>query len=194
MNVTRRSTARIAGAALLWFVGAGAAASSGCVRNPPPRPAPTGVVLPDPAAAWDRVLPEAQRAAADGRHADAERALGSFAQNFPRSREAGEVHYWRALFRLDPANTESGPQQVLASLDAYLALGDSQPHRAEALVLRRTATHLRALADSAAARPAAAAPERDKARDEEMQKLRDELAKALEELERIRKRLAAPKP
>jgi len=186
-----RRPAATAGATLLTVLTLAALGPAGCVRHPA-RPTPAAAAAMDPRTTWVRTLPDAQRAAADGRYDEADRLLAGFAQLFPRSQQAGEVHYWRALFKLDPANKDATPQQAVASLDAYLALGDAQPHRSEALVLRRTAAHMRILADSAAPRPSTA--ERDKAREEEMQKLRDDLAKAQEELERIRKRLASPKP
>ena len=114
--------------------------------------------------------------------------------------------YWKAIFQLDAANKRGSLDSATTYLDAYLASGTAQPHRREAMVLRQLARDARQLArvqgalqqaraDSADGRPRSDA-ESKRREDEavkEIQRLKDELAKANEELDRIRKRLA-PKP
>jgi hypothetical protein len=117
--------------------------------------------------------------------------------------------YWSAVANLDPANKSGTLDAALSNLDAYLASPCNLKHRNEAAVLRSLTRNSQQLARLEAAlqqtRAAAAVdtakargenkPE-PRARDEEMvkeiQRLKDELAKANEELERIKKRLAAP--
>ena len=147
---------------------------------------------------WVSTFTEAHRRAAQGRPASADSLLERFARDFPRSNEATETLYWRALFRLDPANASARPSDATELLDAYLAASTPTTHLVEAQALRRTAKALdslqralvvtRAVADSAAAlaaRPAAENPE-------EVQKLKEELAKTQAELDRIKRRLASP--
>ena len=113
--------------------------------------------------------------------------------------------YWKAVLHLDAGNRNGTTDSALKYLDAYLARDTTQRHRLEALILRRLARDAMQLArveaalqqarTSEPARPASeATPRRDEEAVKEIQRLKDELAKANEELERIRKRLAAPKP
>lgn len=113
--------------------------------------------------------------------------------------------YWRAVLHLDASNRNGSTDSALKHLDAYLAGDTTQRHRLEALVLRRLARDAMQLArveaalqqarSTEGARPSGEpAPKRDEDAIKEIQRLREELAKATEELERIKKRLAAPKP
>jgi hypothetical protein len=121
-------------------------------------------------------------------------------------RAAVDSLYWRAVHNLDPANRNRSLEAAITSLDAYLASTGRLEHVAEAVVLRNLARNaqqlgrMEALLQSARA-SAAERPRSDadsKSRDDDMikeiQRLKDELAKANDELERIKKRLAAPKP
>ena len=150
---------------------------------------------PTPEREWPHALAEAQQAADSGRYAEAEHVLTSFASSHAGTAEAAESAYWRALYKLDPANKESNATQGMQALDAYLALGDTMPHHDEVRILRRAATLMQSLyAEANAPRPAPATQAADKAKEEELQKLRDDLAAAQAELERIKKRVTAPKP
>jgi len=131
-----------------------------------------------------------------------------------RKASADEVRadslYWSAISNLDPANKNGTLDAGIANLDAYLASPGNLKHAAEAQTLRSLARNSQQLARveaalqqaKASAAPAGASdskPQPDsKGRDEEMvkevQRLKEELAKANEELERIKKRLATPKP
>jgi hypothetical protein len=131
----------------------------------------------------------------------------------PRDARA-EALYWNAISHLDAANKQGSLDSALTYLDSYLVSGRKQTHRREALVLQQLARQSQQLsrvqaalqhsraeprADSTAAVAPPARTDTDtRRRDEEtvkeIQRLKDELAKANEELERIRKRLAAPKP
>ena len=115
--------------------------------------------------------------------------------------------YWRALTHLDAANQTGSLDSALTLLNAYVAQDPMPAHRQEALIVRQLAWDSRQLArvDSllqqaradSARPPRSGASEtelrrRDEASVKEIQRLKEELAKANEELERIRKRLAAP--
>jgi hypothetical protein len=133
----------------------------------------------------------------DGRYGVADRILTDYSARYPTSPEGADATYWRALYKLDPANPNAAPRDAIALLDSYLS-GLAGTHRTEAQALRRLANAMeaRAVATMTTATPTkvdAPKPE-DKAKDEEMQRLKDELAKANAELDRIKRRLAQPKP
>lgn len=147
---------------------------------------------------WTSRLLQASQEAAVGHYAVADKLLADYTTQFPASPEAAEAMYWRALFKMDPANGSSTPRDAAVLLDGYLASG-AAAHRPEAQTLRRIASALDARAVAAAApAPAPAKVEvvkpDEKARDEEIQRLKDELAKANAELERIKRRMKQPKP
>ena len=158
---------------------------------------------------WPTLLGRSQQAALERRYDDAEQMLAEFAQRYPNTREATETLYWRALYRLDPNNRDVSIPAALTSLDGYLR-GDGVAHRLEGEALQRIGRNLEtlgravgAIANVSTSTPApvtpaqnAASSERSttelKARDAEIQRLKDELAKANDELERIKRRLTAP--
>jgi len=153
-------------------------------------------------------LLQAEREVNSSRFGVADRVLVDFAEGHPNTAEAVETAYWRALFMLDPANQTASRRDALAMLDSYLNSPVVVMHRGSASTLRRIATALDRPAPVAAANPPSPAPARadpkadtkvdtkaeDKSRDEEVQRLKDELAKANAELERIKKRVAQPNP
>jgi len=169
---------------------------------------------------WQTALAIAQSRAASGDFATADSVLAKYAMSHPGTHETLETTYWRALFRLDPTNSNTSMAAVLASLDGYLRDPRPRDHVAEAATLRRTAAQIDALnkaADAAAAQAKesatlaasanakaadakadakssenAAAAAADK--DAEIKRLKDELAKANTELDRIKKRLGTPPP
>ena len=151
-------------------------------------------------------LQQAEREASAARFGVADRLLSEFADTHATAAEAVETAYWRAVFKLDPSNQTASPRDAIALLDAYLSTGAPVAHPASAMSLRRSALALTRAATVASAPPAAAAPPAvsadprpdskpsDKARDDEVQRLKEELAKANAELERIKKRLSQPNP
>ncbi|HKH93613.1 MAG TPA: hypothetical protein VKA54_17550 [Gemmatimonadaceae bacterium] len=164
---------------------------SGCApaRQQPVQPAPVSAE-----STWPAVYTQAMLDAREARLADADRALAEFAQRYPASPEAAEVPYWRALLKLDPSNPAL-MRESLAMLDVYLANTPAGVHRLEAATIRRLGVTLEARnAALAAIPPVAAVRPEDRAQEEEVLRLRDELAKANAELARIRRRLARPRP
>jgi outer membrane protein assembly factor BamD (BamD/ComL family) len=166
-------------------------AGSACV---PLRQKSSEVVAPTAASEWPTVYARAVTDANESRTSAADRALAEFAQRFPGSAEASEVPYWRALLKLDPSNA-SAIRESMAMLETYLANAPAGTHRLEAATIRRLGLALEQRNATIAAMPTVAVvrPE-DKARDEELLRLRDELNAANAELARIRRRLTRPRP
>jgi hypothetical protein len=150
---------------------------------------------------WDATLAEARQDADSGKYDAADGALADFIALHNGSHEATEAIFWRGLFKVDPANRNGSLSAGISSFDAYLASDSASWHRSVAVVLRRTAALAQSLKVGAtvATQTATVTPltpaDKDamKSRDEEIASLRDQLAKANAELERIKKRLANPK-
>jgi hypothetical protein len=127
-----------------------------------------------------------------------------FMRAAPEAPAPSDSLYWKAVTHLDAANERGSTDSAVKFLDRYLANGTQQAHRLEALTLRRLARDAMQLSRVEAALQAKnaepsrsssdASPKRDEEAVKEIQRLKEELAKANEELERIRKRLATPKP
>jgi chromosome segregation ATPase len=171
---------------------------------------------PTPQSEWRAARTSATQAAQAGRYATADSTLAAFARRRPDTDEAREALYWRALLRLDPANREAAPREAVQLFDLYLS--DSVAPRAlEAALLRRAAadadsltrqmTALRTAIDAATSRAEGAAStaraeqRTDRGREQELQRLRDELAgmraeltETRAELDRIKRRVATPRP
>ncbi|HEY2852415.1 MAG TPA: hypothetical protein VGJ18_06180 [Gemmatimonadaceae bacterium] len=147
---------------------------------------------------WGTTLAKAEIAVSERRYADADRLLAEFANQNPASDGAVESLYWRGLIELEPANHDGAPSTAAALFEAYNKAEGPLPHRIEADILRHLALHLESSAQPAvataapAATPSTSAPADIKAKDTEIQRLKDELAKANDELERIKRRLTAP--
>ena len=154
---------------------------------------------PDAKREWPSVLTRVEAAAGAGRYVEAERLLADFAMRYPDTDEAQETVYWRGVFKLDPANRDGTPSIARMLFEGYLRAEGALQHRTEAEVLRQLAVRIETLstAVSMSASPGATPlttdrPAELKAKDAEIQKLKDELAKANDELERIKRRLAQP--
>jgi hypothetical protein len=150
---------------------------------------------------WGETLARAEAAAAARRYSDADRLLADFASRYPGTPGAIESSYWRGVLALEPANHDATPQVAAAFFDTYEKAGGALPHRVEAAILHDLALRMQnpapaTLAIAAQATASAAAPASStadiKAKDTEIQRLKDELAKANDELERIKRRLTAP--
>jgi hypothetical protein len=179
------SSSRTLATALLACAGVAGCAS----RSSAPLRAPA----PTAASEWPTAHATAMAEAKDSRLAQADRALVDFAQRYPDSPEAGEVPFWRAVYKLDPANPAALKDATML-LDGYLAGVPAGPHRVEASAFRKLIAALDARTAALAAQTVVAVPRpEDKAQQEELLRLRDELAKANAELTRIRRRLAQPK-
>jgi hypothetical protein len=153
--------------------------------------------------AWAGALALAQTRAAAGRFASADTVLATYASLNPGTREALETVYWRALFRMDPSNPSGSLVGASSALDSYLSDPRPREHVSEATSIRRLIAQVEAVnrvAVSLGQSRDARGPEPVKPNEvppnavAEIRKLKDDLAKANAELERIRKRLAQPPP
>jgi hypothetical protein len=172
-----RQCLTLAAAALLLL-------ATGCIHRPK-------FMVPAAERDWPAAYLAAQSAADRGAFADADKTLADFAASHPNTPAAAESGYWRAVYKLDPSNKDASTRDAIAGFDRYLAMPDGS-HRGEATTLRRIAVQLSSLDRALTAQKpdeAAAA-----SRDEEVKKLKDELQATKDELERIKRRLAAPKP
>jgi len=149
--------------------------------------------LPAPAATYASTLAAAQQRADSGDYAGADRILADFALRAPNKAEAHEISFWRALYLVDPSNRSSSPEEGIRALDIYLKTEGTVNYRPQALVLKRTAQAVQTL------RQAPQVTRRVNGRDtvfvnreDEIVALRDQLAKANAELDRIKRRLANP--
>jgi hypothetical protein len=179
-----------------WRLVAALVLTAACHRRPaPPLPVVNEVAVPSLPAAeppWVGTLAAVRAAVDSGRFATADTILATFEQAQTGTSDANESAFWRAMLRADPRNPAFTPADARAALEGYLTLEGAQ-RRTEASVMLR----LLALSDSlrtvqAGQRAAAAAEIRS--RDEELQKLRDDLARTQAELDRIKRRLGAPRP
>jgi hypothetical protein len=167
---------------------------------------------------WPLNLVLAQQRANEGKFELADSILAGFATRYPQTLEALETAYWRALFKLDPSNRSASFASAMSLLDTYLADKRPRENVDEATTLRRMAGQMdelnklaavaiaqakvandsavsaRTAAADAKADPKLAAPPEAAAMaaEQEIKRLKDELAKANAELERIRRRLAQP--
>ena len=146
-----------------------------------------------PGSEWPAALAESSREAAVGRYTVADKILSDFSTRYSATSESTESMFWRALYKMDPANPGNAPRDAMMLLDGYLQ-APLAAHRSEGTVLRRVAAQLDVKATPATVPPPLVVPQNDKAKDEELLRLKDELAKATAELGRIKRRLAAPKP
>lgn len=107
---------------------------------------------------------------------------------------AADSLYWSAVRNLDPSNKNGTLDAGLSKLDAYLSSSGPLKHAAEATTLRSLARNSQQLARMEAALQQARAntAQKSESDSEEIQRLKEELAKANAELERIKKRLASP--
>jgi hypothetical protein len=167
-------------------------ACSRAPRAPAPQPVPVPPVERE-ISPWPGVLSLAMRAVERARYEEADSVLTDFAVKNAGKPEGAEADYWRAVFKADPARTRITVREQLAAFDAYLAGGPTLPHYHEASIMRRMLEALDATRrDLVAARTAAETKE--KAREDDIRKLTEDLERTMAELDRIRRRLVPPKP
>src|SRR5262245_51262299 len=195
------------GALMLW------ASTSACATLLHGR---TNTTEADASDVWPSSLAAARSLALEKKFNAADSVLVRFATQYPSTPQASETAYWRGLFKMDPSNPNAALPTALSLLDAYLGSERAHDHIAEATTLRRIAAKLAGLAHVAenaateakeasntaanakaeAARAEAAKGDAGKTEaptpDAEIKRLKDELAKANAELDRIRKRLTQP--
>jgi hypothetical protein len=150
--------------------------------------------------AWSQLMGTTSELAEAGRFEAVDSALVAFARAHPGRQEAHEVGFWRAVYRLDPRNPAPHPEAALQLLDLYLQSDSVHWYRTEARLMRQLAAPtVTAYTPPPAGTTAATVPIQPRApvavvaeKDAEIQQLRERVARLNEELERIRRRLAAP--
>ena len=128
--------------------------------------------------------------------------LADFAAQYPGTPEALSATLRRALYKADPANQTATAHEATILLDSTLAMSLDSAGRADARAMRRITMSLERAATAASSGGGSSASSSDpnarsddtKSSNDEVQRLRNELAKANAELERIKKRVAQPKP
>lgn len=180
-------------------------ASTGCAQT-------SRLFQPAPERDWKSTLAEARAAADSGRWAVADQRLSQYVMRYPDRREAREAVYWRGLFRMAPGNDTTAHRLAIPTIEQYLAQPGGE-HRTEAWILLGLAkdrAELRRLADARekelaevqaalgraqrTTAPGATEQPADRGLAQEVERLKGELAKANQELERIRRRLAGQRP
>jgi hypothetical protein len=164
---------------------------AGCRHRPEPPPPGVEELPPVPTLPveppWVATSAAARAALDAGQFAAADSILAAFERAEPDSPDVSESAFWRVMVRADPRNPAFSPADARAAIEAYLARANAQ-RRSEALVM----LHMLSLSDSIRAVHTAqrsAAEARDRTRDEELQRLRDDLQRAQAELDRIKRRL-----
>lgn len=189
------ATRRAIAVALLATGGASACGLSARLHPKPPTPDPATV-------AWAEARDSARAAIAAGRYAQADTVLTAFRAQYANAPGAADALYWRALARFGAGDPAAGVRPAVADLDAYRATAAPE-HQAEAITLRRALVRLDSARTATAVsvvveRPAVAARAglvpRDslRARDEELARVKAEALATQLELDRLRRRLAAP--
>lgn len=149
----------------------------------------TKAPAPDP---YMTAVTTAERRVDSGDYAGADRALADFALKAKGTPEAAEISFWRALYMIDPNNKTASLGDGVRALDIYLGTAGAKRYRGEALVLKRTAQTILALRTAQAPTRIAGRDTVFVTREDEIAALKEQLAKANAELERIKKRLANP--
>ena len=147
--------------------------------------------VPEPDAFTTTVIAAAKRVDA-GDYSGADRILSDFALKAKGTPDATEIAFWRALYMVDPNNKTASMNDGVRALDIYLNTKGATRYRGEALVLKRTAQTVLALRTTALTPRVSGRDTVYVTREDEIAALKDQLAKANAELERIKKRLANP--
>lgn len=147
---------------------------------------------PTPIASYAAAIENASKKAEAGDYASADRILAEFALSAKGSPEAQEIPFWRALYMIDPLNKNASVAEGLNAIDFYLSNPAAKWYRPQALVVKRTAAAMQALRTQQQMTKVVGRDTVFVTREDEIAALKDQLAKANAELDRIKKRLANP--
>lgn len=153
---------------------------------------PPAEVAPPPAAEFAATIESARQKVDAGDYVAADRILADYSLRHQGTAEAREISFWRAMYIVDPANRTASIAQGIRALDIYLATDGAIWYRPQAEVLRRTALVIQQVRQAQMPKQVNGRDTVFISREEEVAALRDQLAKANAELERIKKRLANP--
>lgn len=147
---------------------------------------------PMPASGFAAAIEAAGKRADVGDYSGADRILSDFALANKATPEALEVAFWRALYMVDPNNKNASVAEGLRAIDIYISTPGNKWYRPQAQVIKRVASAMQRMRT---AQPVTKIVGRDTVfvtREDEITALKDQLAKANAELDRIKKRLANP--
>ncbi|MEO7501562.1 MAG: hypothetical protein ABIW94_02880 [Gemmatimonadaceae bacterium] len=159
--------------------------AAACARTPAP-------ATPTPAVEFAGVIEQARQKVEAGDYPSADRVLSDYALRHQGTQEAREISFWRAMYIVDPANRTASVEQGIKALDIYLSSEGAIWYRPQAEVLRREALVLQSVRQAPVPKQVNGRDTVFISREEETAALRDQLAKANAELDRIKKRLANP--
>jgi hypothetical protein len=149
---------------------------------------------PSPDDGFAAAVSAADKRVEAGDYSGADRILADYALKNKNTDNGMEIAFFRALYMIDPNNKNASMAEGVRALDIYLNTSRSKRYRPEALVLRRTAQSVLALRTNVAQTPRSSRSDTVYvSREAEIAELKDQLAKANAELDRIKKRLANPK-
>jgi hypothetical protein len=149
---------------------------------------------PAPVDGFAAAVSAAERRVEAGDYAGADRILSDYALKNKGTEDGTEIAFFRALYMVDPNNKHASMSEGVRALDIYLNTSHAKRYRTEALVLRRTAQSVLALRSNAVLTTRTNKSDTVYvSREAEIAELKDQLAKANAELDRIKKRLANPK-
>ena len=149
---------------------------------------------PAPVDAFGAAVSAADKRVEAGDYAGADRILSDYALKNKGTEDGMEIAFFRALYMVDPNNKNASMSEGVRALDIYLNTSHAKRYRTEALVLRRTAQSVLALRSNALLTTRTNKSDTVYvSREAEIAELKDQLAKANAELDRIKKRLANPK-
>jgi hypothetical protein len=157
-----------------------------CSHRPEPAKAPS------PQTGYSAVIDAASKRVEVGDYIGADRILAQFAIDNKGTPEAQEIPFWRALYMIDPSNKNASVAEGLKAIDIYLANPAAKWYRPQAQVVKRTATTIQSLRSQQLATKVVGRDTVYVTREDEIASLKDQLAKANAELDRIKKRLANP--
>ena len=147
---------------------------------------------PAPLVGYSAAIDAASKRVEAGDYIGADRILAQFAMDNKGSPEAQEIPFWRALYMVDPSNKNASVGEGLKAIDIYLSNPAAKWYRPQALVVKRTATALQSLRNQQQTAKVVGRDTVYVTREDEIAALKDQLAKANAELDRIKKRLANP--
>ncbi len=153
---------------------------------------PNAPVTPSPAMEFAATVEAAQRKVEAGDYSGADKILADYSLRHQGTAEAREISFWRAMFIVDPANRTASIEHGIRALDIYLATDGALWYRPQAEVLRRTALVIQQVRRIPVPKAVNGRDTVFISREEEVAALRDQLARANAEIERIKKRLANP--
>jgi hypothetical protein len=148
---------------------------------------------PEPVDPFMSTVVAAERRVEAGDYAGADRILADYSLKAKDSEDGVEIAFFRALYMVDPNNRTASMAEGVRALDIYLSTSKAKRYRVEAIVLKRTAQAVLALRTSQQTPRLAGRDTVFVSREEEIAALKEQLAKANAELERIKKRLADPR-